>query len=450
MSDYNGSRTIWAPNLFCSGKTALLTMQSGELSYQEDLSSGSFTGKAKVVSGGCGTFDATVWDVSFDMDEKASNTVPKYNSGNAGQSANKDDWHLFIVDNGVMTSGAHRVTFTNMPSSLKYGNQIGDYANVKDADFGGAFWFNWTREEYVSGCWVSKASGNGDFNYDLAATCAPGPSCPVSSGEPLGPASDYNVYTTSWMDVWNADIGGRAAVGTWAKLANYGLNTAGGSGTVFSVADNVTATNSQLYGGDGEAGGTCSLTNFGTPNGDMDCSVSGAFDAGSTANTDALDDILDWLAVQPEGTNSASVNRWWPQLIIDGDDSSDLNIVNVDTCAIEAEIQTNFPWASNIQGWDIKGKSGSTLVINLEGNCPDMFFQNGYMGVSGVGNTDVLWAVHDMTDLDIRNVSLQGSLLAPNTDVTFDNGNIDGQLISASLKGTGEAHLVSFAGDICP
>lgn len=451
MTDYNGHRTIWAPGLFCKGKTALLTMQSGELTHNDDLDDGYFEGTAKVVSGGCGTFDNTVWDVSFEMVEAASNTVSKYNSSNTGQSANQADWKLFIVENGLMTKGSnHRVTFSNRPSSLVHGNQIGDYANLKDSDYGGAFWFDYKREEYIAGCWVKKRSGHGDFNYDLDESCEPGMSCPVDSTNNLGPATGYNVYTTSWMDVWNADIGGKTAVGGWAKVANYGLNSNGGSGVVLSVKGNFTASNSQLYGGDGEAGGTCSLTSFGTPSGDMDCSVSGVFDAGSSDNVDDLDAILDWLADQDEGTNSASLNQWWPQLIIDGDENSDLNVVNVDTCAIEADISADFPWATNIQGWSITGKAGSTLVINLLGDCPDMFFQNGHMSVSGVSNTDILWVVHDMGSLDIDNVSLQGTLLAPNTDVEFDNGNIDGQLIAATLKGSGEPHKVTFDGDICP
>jgi choice-of-anchor A domain-containing protein len=474
--DKSEVRVIWAPKLMgCNGTTLMAMLpatssRTNKLWHNDALTDGGFEGQAKVVTTGCegstnsthmalhATYLNSVWDVSFDLVEKNNVTggglVATVAKSPRGDS---DEWKLMLVDNGEMRLGKERVWFTNMPANLQYGNQIGTGANPVDyaSEFGGAFWMLWSRgrvsvdSDTGHETRTVSATGSGDFNYDLTVSCEPGSECPVDDDAPLGPASDYNVYVVGDMNVWNSDIAGWSAVGGDATVENYGLNTGGSTGTALSVAGTFTATDAQLYGTGGGEAGACALTRFGTPNSSMDC-TGADFDAASADNTDSLDAIIDWTAGLDTGTNTATLNEWWPQLIIDGTDSTGVNAVSVDTCAVEAAIEAKWSWATDIQGWDIKGTSGSTLVINLYGDCGDMFFKNGWMGVSGVSRSNVVWVLHDMTEVEIKNVSVQGALFAPYTDVTFNNGNIDGTLVAASFDGSGESHEVSFEGDICP
>lgn len=455
-------RVIWMPKAFCSG-TALFSMLPGnELWHNEDLTDGGFTGVAKVVTTGCSSGDPkhaeykdSTWNVSFDLVEKATNTVPKSPRGSY------TSWKIQLVRNGRMIrkdkTSSKYFRFDNAPSSDKYGNQIGVGANPVDyaSEFGGAFWFDYWYVKDNGGCdpydgpYTLLHDAHGDFNYDLLE-CEED-DCPVDDTNPLGPATGFNVYTVEDLDVSNSDIGGKTAVGGDGYASNYGFNSNGGSGSALHIAGDFQVTNSQLYGTGGGDAGSCSvMTSFGTPNSTFTCSGA-SFDAGSSDNVDQLDAILDWVATQSVGAPSASLNMWWPQLIIDGGTGSGPQFINVDTCAIESAITSKWSWASNIQGWDIKGGTDATLIINMTGGCHDYFFQNGYMGVSGgVDKSDIIWVVQSDEPVDIRNVSLQGSLFAPKADVTFNSANIDGTLVALNLDGSGESHEFTFDGDICP
>lgn len=465
------SRVIWMPRAFCRG-TALFEIRPGnELWHDAALTDGGFAGIAKVIETGCPSgshadteFLGSKWNVSFDLAERSHThgggkrvTVPKLGSGPRPDSAS---WKLMVVENGRITrrdkSSARYYRFSNRPSNLEYGNQIGLGADpIRGADvYGGAFWFNYWSvedlggEEDHDGPYKLLWDAHGDFNYGLL-DCEDN-DCPVDADHPLGPASGYNVYAVEDLVLSNSDIAGRTAAGGDVEVYNYGLNSSGRTGTALSVTGHFKAVNSQLYGTGGGEAGSCSLFSLGTPNSTMDC-TGASFDAGAASNTDALDDLMDWIASEAAGAPSSSLNPWWPQLIIDGGTGSGVSYVNVDTCAVESEIKAKWSWATNIQGWDVKAGSGATLVVNMTGDCGDFFFKNGYMSVSGgVDRTDIVWVMQDMTSLRTANMVLQGSLLAPYTDVELSNGGVDGSVVVRSATGAGEIRGFEFEGDICP
>jgi choice-of-anchor A domain-containing protein len=45
---------------------------------------------------------------------------------------------------------------------------------------------------------------------------------------------------------------------------------------------------------------------------------------------------------------------------------------------------------------------------------------------------------------------VKGTVFAPHAALDFDNGAIDGQVVVASITGTGEFHDHAFTGDLCP
>src|SRR5690606_18055914 len=72
-------------------------------------------------------------------------------------------------------------------------------------------------------------------------------------------------------------------------------------------------------------------------------------------------------------------------------------------------------------------------------------------GLNGLDRTRVLFNV-DTAALHVENISLQGSILAPRTDLYFANGNIEGQTFAHHIHAPSSAewHDFRFAGLTCP
>jgi hypothetical protein len=62
----------------------------------------------------------------------------------------------------------------------------------------------------------------------------------------------------------------------------------------------------------------------------------------------------------------------------------------------------------------------------------------------------VLYNFHDATSLTINQIGVLGTILAPQADVNFAGGAIDGTLIANNLSGPGESHLYLFQGSLPP
>ncbi|MBX2803364.1 MAG: choice-of-anchor A family protein [Myxococcales bacterium] len=437
MTDYNGRRVIWAPSLFCKGKTALLSMESGTLELSPD-GTGHFDGLAQVVRGGncTGTnLQGSLWDVSYEVEPPAPNTVEK------GNNTSGEDWQLGIVVDGVMTHEDLRVTFSNAPSSLRYGHQVGVGANVKDGDLGGAFWFDWLLEEVSEYSSVSLASGHGDFNFDLE--CQP-TDCPTDGS--LGPANGLNVLTCGDFTGHGSDIAGAAAVGGHMDVSGYGIGAQSDvDGPVLSVGGDLSLHNGQIYNGDGEVAGDCDTSSLGVPDGELTCNQPDVFDADAACDT--MCELADHLAAQTPSNCEVTAYRWGNvELHTEGTQA----VCDLDLDAVADGLD---PWVTALTGLTVHGQHGATVVVNVRGDA-DLWGKNGaFVLAGGLRNTGVLWNFgcgNEHCPSEVRNVSVQGSLLAPACDLEFDNGHIDGQYVVRSHVGNGQFHNVLFDGDACP
>lgn len=68
----------------------------------------------------------------------------------------------------------------------------------------------------------------------------------------------------------------------------------------------------------------------------------------------------------------------------------------------------------------------------------------GYQGKQG----NILYNSYEADQLTIRNMALQGSILAPDADVIFNAGVINGTLIADSLTGSGQSNQFLFHHDV--
>ncbi|HLO48896.1 MAG TPA: choice-of-anchor A family protein, partial [Kamptonema sp.] len=114
---------------------------------------------------------------------------------------------------------------------------------------------------------------------------------------------------------------------------------------------------------------------------------------------------------------------------------SDLNVFTLDGSKF-----------SSTNSFSLKAPAGSTVIVNVTGN--SISLQNFGMQFSGVDKKNVVFNFVNATSLTTTNFSFQGSVLAPQASYKFNNGNLEGTLIAASVSGTGEFHNYPFSGNL--
>lgn len=298
---------------------------------------------------------------------------------------------------------------------------------------------------HIKGTTVTEhTTGTGEFHHVpfVGETCPPPetPECPI---EDLGAAGDYNVFLFENFTGESSDIQGKAAIGGDAWFENYGIASGEtGGDTVLSVFGRGSFDSVQIYGGDGEVGGTCSLSEVGVPSGDLTCELGTAV-FNTADHQDDLEDLSEYLGDEDD-TGSIAVSDWG--VISLGAGSEDVEVFNLDLDKITASMA----FSTDVRTMNIKADADQTVVINVTGDTSTFMDSMGFHLFGGVGEEDIVFNFPDSTELNIYGVTVPGSVLAPFADVTFNNGNIDGTLVAISSKGGGEFHSVMFEGEFCP
>jgi len=254
--------------------------------------------------------------------------------------------------------------------------------------------------------------------------------CPDPQVEDLGVASGYNLFVLGDYTA-STDIQGKAVVCGSANLDSFSIGQHDPGGDVLVARYHLGLNNGSVYG-DAAYGSSYYANNTtylgGAPRQDtpVDC------DAAETE----LEAASASIAALP--ANGVTVVQSWGGVELTGTDSL-LSVFDLTCDALGA--------ASSVS---ITAAAGSTVVVNVTG--ADCDISNMGMTLSGPTSTEVLFNFPDATSLNISGVGVLGSVLAPNADATFSNGNLDGTLVVASLSGNGELHHFPFDGPIlsCP
>ncbi|MBN9503522.1 MAG: hypothetical protein BGO01_19400 [Armatimonadetes bacterium 55-13] len=129
----------------------------------------------------------------------------------------------------------------------------------------------------------------------------------------------------------------------------------------------------------------------------------------------------------------------WTTYTLTGTDAN-LNVFNVNAA----------DWAA-ASDRQIHAPSGSTVLINISGASASM--QNGMHADSwlhdfGLKNTNIILNFSEATSLNLSNIEVLGSVLAPNANLTISGGSIDGKVVvgSATQLNGGEFHRWGFTG----
>jgi choice-of-anchor A domain-containing protein len=253
----------------------------------------------------------------------------------------------------------------------------------------------------------------------------------ICVSNPLGPASQYNLFVLDSLNQRNTDVGGRVAAGGSATFTSYGvgdmLTDSNGTRDDLIVGGNLSFTNGQVFNGNAVYGGSASFSSVGFPNGSA---RKGSVIDFAAAGAQLRNLSSSWGALAANGSAAFQ----YGQLALNGS-STGVNIFTVSGSQL-----------SSVNGLSITAPAGSTVIINVTGSTAQMK----YFGISlnGVSRQRVLFNFPQATTLTLEGIQIQGSILAPLAAVRFNNGEMNGTLVGRSLDGTGQLHNHPFNG--CP
>lgn len=248
---------------------------------------------------------------------------------------------------------------------------------------------------------------------------------------PLGLAGEFNVFLFGDYTAQYTDVEGRVAVGHDFTGTGLGLNSnlvAGADGVI--VGNAASLSNGQLYSGNLRYGASHNSTiNF--LNGASVQGGIGSFFSGAQSYLQSLSAQLSGQAAN--GSTVTNVGN----LMLTGTSTS-LNVFDV---------SSSFLSSANFLNIDVPDTS--TVLVNvLYGTGASNQFENFAVALNGTPKQNVLFHFANPGSLSIQRISVPGSILAPYSNVTFNNGNLEGTLIAQSLSGNGEFHDSRFMGDL--
>jgi choice-of-anchor A domain-containing protein len=284
-------------------------------------------------------------------------------------------------------------------------------------------------------------------------------------------ASSYNVFLSGDLGsssvAYSGDSQGAMAIGGNAWLQSYSVSASStASGTALVVGGSLTQNGGTINGNAYVAGNASFPTNYGgtTVNGSLTYggslnsaptqagSISHNASAASPLNFSAAEATLQqtsaYLATSSNfsasQTGTVSVAPWTTNNYVLTGTNSSLNVFTMTTAQLASLSSGSFT---------INAPSSSTVVINITGSSAT-FGAPGNFGffLNGVGASHVLFNLDTATSVNISGLGVYGSILAPNAAVTFNNGQLNGSLMAASLSGSqwqgGQLNSVAFTGSL--
>ena len=266
----------------------------------------------------------------------------------------------------------------------------------------------------------------------MALTLTAAHTAQAQTSSDFGVASDFNVFIFGDVEQTDAIVDGRVAVGDDADVSYFyvgsELTNSRSTRDDLIVADTLLYQYGVVYNGNVRMGG---YTEFGPdvqlPNGRLK--------TGNPINFAAVEQDLrarsgDWTSFAADGT----VTVQGSSIALSGTKSG-LNVFEVSGADV-----------SNATDLSINTPAGSTVLVNISGSVVKM--ENINFSLSGVDQQRVVYHFPTTTTLTLKTSGIAGSIFAPYADVLLSRGSLGGQLIAASLAGTGRFRHLPFTGTI--
>jgi choice-of-anchor A domain-containing protein len=246
----------------------------------------------------------------------------------------------------------------------------------------------------------------------------------------LGAASGYNVFVLGDVQQQYTDIEGKlAAAGNINYIGGIGSKLAPNSGDVVIAGNDLTMSNGQVNNGNAIYGNNVNVANnVGIPQGKL--LKGNPVDFNAAANQlKQLSTYLSTLA--PTGTTTV---QSWGGINLAGSGTS-FNVFNL----LGADL-------SKTNTFNISADPNSTVVVNVSGQ--DISMKNFGFNIAGTNRSKVLYNFFEATNITASGIGIEGSILAPLANFNFNDGQINGNVVVASLSGNGESHNYLFDGDL--
>ncbi|ARS27961.1 collagen-binding domain-containing protein [Sphingomonas sp. KC8] len=242
--------------------------------------------------------------------------------------------------------------------------------------------------------------------------------------------TQYNAFVQGSYQGTNSDVEGRLAAGGSVQLTNYAVGSKLGSGANGSnsliAGGSLAATNGQLFNGNAVVGGASALTGFTIANGALTSGTPIDFTS-QFQQINALADTLGGMAA------NGATKFQYGTLALTGTQSG-LNIFTINAADL-----------SSANNFTISTPTGSKVLVNVIGGAATM---QGGMSLSGVTGSNVLLNFYQAGSLTMNGVGIYGSILAPESAVSFNNGQLNGTLVASSFAGSGELHNTGYTGGL--
>jgi choice-of-anchor A domain-containing protein len=257
----------------------------------------------------------------------------------------------------------------------------------------------------------------------------------VAQAGSLGVAGNYNEFVFNDSFRTNTSTQGQVAVGGNAKFNNFTIGTA-------ITKSNIYGTDSLIVGGD-LSGSQAVVSGYGDAvygsssikhiyyNGGGTGSAGKESDLFSSAEAYLKQESTYLAGLAANGTTTVA----WGGITLSGKDS-ELDVFNLSGDVL-----------SKANSLTIDVPSAATVVVNIDGDTTSM--KNfGFQLKGGIDASNILYNFSNTSSLTLSGISVEGSVLAPLAEVSFNNGKLNGNLIAYSLSGSGTTLNHRFAGNL--
>jgi choice-of-anchor A domain-containing protein len=264
----------------------------------------------------------------------------------------------------------------------------------------------------------------------------------LGQAAPTGPLGEFNVLVFGDFTAPSSDVEGRLYAGGNVSLSSYsvGEQLSGGmvGGNSLVVGGDLTFNSGSVKNGNivvgGSGAGVASNVWWGTHNAGYTLTDNVGF---SNLPVDFVAEqtrlVATSTALAQLGSTGSSEYKW-SQLFLTGDGTGNTQIFNIDASALGA--------ATNIVVQNIA--DGVEVVINVSGSAASM---SGGMDQFFERNREtILFNFFEADTLNLANIGVQASILAPETDIQTSWGVVWGQVVGASWTGPMQVNQVYYDG----
>ncbi len=259
----------------------------------------------------------------------------------------------------------------------------------------------------------------------------------------FGIANDFNLFILGDHEQSDVDSEGRVAVAGNVSYSNYAVGSKLAKSTTRAdliIGGDVNITSAHNHSGNTVISTSSKIINYGMSH-------------SNGVSNPIREDVINFSSARDFLTNASQTWAKYPvngtvkilygQLILEGS-SPALNVFSFDGSSIESDGTTYS--LNSIHQINIVVPDNSTVIINIGGD--NIGFGNYSIFFKGSTATTehgqyFLWNFHEATSLWNNNITIKGSVLAPNADwISKGYGNVEGNFIVKSLRdGPGGGHL---------